>query len=96
MPYEPEGPGWKQGETSAQAAADMAPKAATLRQMALEALREADEPLTADEVAARLRMDRLSIRPRLTELKNLGRVVDSGQRGTTLAGKSAVKWKIAA
>lgn len=92
MPYEPEGPGWKQGDTSAQAAAEMAPKAATLRQMALDALREADEPLTADEVAARLRMDRLSIRPRITELRNAGRVVDSGQRGTTRAGKTAVKW----
>lgn len=95
MPRFPEGPGWKQGETSAQAAAQMAPKAATLRQMALDALRAAGEPLTADEVAERLRMDRLSIRPRLTELKNAGRVVDSGERGTTLAGKTAVKWRAA-
>lgn len=95
MPYEPEGPGWKQGDTSAQAATDMAPKAATLRQMALAALREAGEPLTADEVATRLCMDRLSIRPRITELKNAGRVVDSGQRGTTRAGKTAVKWRAA-
>lgn len=29
-------------------------------------------------------------------LNTAGRVVDSGERGTTLAGKTAVKWKIAA
>lgn len=95
MPRLPEGPGWKQGDTSAQAAAEMAPKAATLRQMALDALREAGEPLTADEVAARLRMDRLSIRPRITELKDMGRVLDSGLRGKTRARKTAVKWRAA-
>ncbi|MCZ2501098.1 hypothetical protein GN316_31420 [Xylophilus sp. Kf1] len=51
--------------------------------------------MTADEIAARLRMDRLSIRPRISELKSAGRVVDSGQRGKTQAGKNAVRWRIA-
>lgn len=95
MPYEPNGPGWKQGATSADAAAKIAPRAETLRQMALDALRAAGEPMTADEIAARLCQDRLSIRPRISELKSAGRVVDSGQRGKTQAGKNAVRWRIA-
>ena len=38
------------------------------------------EPLTADECAQRLGMDRLFCRPRCSELKAMGKIVDTGER----------------
>ncbi|MEQ8707951.1 MAG: hypothetical protein RIC36_03110 [Rhodospirillales bacterium] len=48
--------------------------------------------LTADELAARLGMDRWSIQPRTSELRCKGLIRDSGQRRPNATGKLAIVW----
>lgn len=86
----PQAPGFKRTDTSRQAAEDMKPNAATLRSKVLRALGNC--PLTADECAAVLRQPVLSIRPRLSELRELGRIEDSGKRRRNASGKNAIVW----
>jgi predicted ArsR family transcriptional regulator len=86
----PSQPGWKGMETSRAAADDVAPKAPRLREMVLVALR--DKPRTADECADHLGIDKLSIRPRCSELSALGKIVDTGDRRLNASGKRAVVW----
>lgn len=49
-------------------------------------------PATADEIAARLDLDRLYVRPRVSELKTLGRIVDTGERRRNNGGRFATVW----
>ena len=48
--------------------------------------------LTADEVAGRLGLSILSVRPRISELTRLGKVRDSGHRRRNTSGKNAIVW----
>lgn len=81
------------GKTDTSIAARGAINAAALREQSLDAIRSAGEiGLTADETADRLRVDRLSIRPRCTELKVCGFIRDSGQRRLNASGKRAIVW----
>lgn len=50
-------------------------------------------PHTADEVAELLHRDRLSIRPRLSELFKQGFVRKTGQRRRNASGQSANVWE---
>ena len=84
----PQTPGYKKTDTSEQAALAMKPKAATLRAMVLEELKNGEG--TADQIADRLKIDFMSIRPRLSELKESEKVIDTGRRGTSRYGKSAI------
>lgn len=88
-PY-PLSAGWKAEGTSREAAEKVDAK--TLRARVLTEL--AKSPGTADEIAHRLHIDRLSIRPRLSELSALGRVEDSGVRRVNESGKRAVVWRL--
>tara|TARA_Y100000310_G_scaffold67277_1_gene62596 strand:+ start:32079 stop:32588 length:510 start_codon:yes stop_codon:yes gene_type:complete len=88
----PHRPGHKRTDTSKTAADDMAPKAGTLRTATLDRLRRSTG-LTADEVALALDVDRLSIRPRLSELREMGLVEDSGRRAPNASGKTAIVWR---
>lgn len=90
----PVAPGFKRTDTSRQAAEDMKPNAATLRAKVLTALRLYG-PLTADQCATALSQPILSIRPRLSELRELGKVVDTGDRRPNASGKRAIVWCIA-
>lgn len=90
-PDYPDSPGFKARETSAQAADEMAECAPTLRSKCLVAL-ERSMGLTADEVAGRLGVSILAIRPRISELTRLGKVRDSGARRRNDSGKSAIVW----
>jgi predicted ArsR family transcriptional regulator len=87
-------PGFKARETSRSAAADMAPRGPRLRQLCLDALRLYG-PLTADECADHLHIDKLSIRPRFSELAACNRIVETDQRRQNASGKSAVVWRLA-
>lgn len=78
-------------ETSYDAAAAMEPAAKTLRMAALIAL--ARDAMTADEVATKLGESILTIRPRMSELRTLGMIVDTGDRRLNSSGKRAVVWK---
>lgn len=88
----PHSAGHKRTDTSREAAERV--DAGTLRGKVLQALREG--PATADECAARLGFSILSIRPRLTELRELGRVCDTGARRPNASGRSAIVWGLAA
>ncbi len=93
MSLYPDAPGHRNIETSVAAADDLAPKLGRLQRMAETTIRDAGaHGLTADELAARLDMDRWSIQPRTTELKRKGLVRDSGRRRRNSTGKLAIVW----
>lgn len=80
-------------ETSRAAAEAITGAAVTLRARCLAAVTK--RPMTADEVAAELGVDRLAIRPRLSELKVLRRVEKTEGRRCNVSGKTAVVWRTA-
>ena len=89
----PDTPGHRNVETSIDAANALAPKLGRLQRMAAAAIHDAGWlGLTADELAARLNMDRWSIQPRTSELKRKGLIRDSGQRRPNCTGKAAIVW----
>lgn len=92
----PDAPGHRHIETSIAAARVLTPKLGRLQRMAEEAIRDAGtHGLTADELAARLDMDRWSIQPRTSELKRKALIRDSGQRRPNRTGKMAIVWVVA-
>lgn len=93
MDVYPNSPGHRAVETSIAAAEALAPALGRLQRMAENAIREAGaQGLTADELAARLNMDRWSIQPRTSELKRKGVIRDSGNRRPNCTGKMAIVW----
>lgn len=92
----PDAPGHRNVETSIAAADAIAPKLGRLQRLAEGAIRDAGaRGLTADELAARLKLDRWSIQPRTSELRRKGLIRDSGQRRTNSTGKLAIVWTTA-
>lgn len=89
----PGSPGFKTSGPSQEAAEAMKPTAATLRAHALAVLERG--PKTADEVADAMRESILSVRPRLSELRATGAIVDSGLRRLNASGKNATVWRVA-
>lgn len=89
----PDTPGHRNVDTSIAAANALVPKLGRLQRMTEGAIRDAGAyGLTADELAARLGMDRWSIQPRTSELRRKGLVRDSGQRRRNATGKLAIVW----
>ncbi len=88
----PNHPGAQDRDTSQAAADEIADRAPQLRARALAVL-ERSNGLTADEVAGRLGLSILSIRPRITELAQLGKVRDSGDRRANASGRRAIVWQ---
>jgi predicted HTH transcriptional regulator len=82
--------GFKDGDTSKEAAEGV--DAEFLRAAVLHALKRKG-PMTADECAEAMRRDPLSIRPRFSELKNLGQIKDTGERRKNRSGKKAKVWE---
>lgn len=87
----PHQPGFKRRGTSEDAADAIAPNAATLRAKVRAALEE--RPMTADETADYLGVDKLSIRPRFSELSAVSEIEDSGLRRQNRSGKKAIVWQ---
>jgi predicted ArsR family transcriptional regulator len=87
----PHQPGAQNRDPSREAADQAAETAPLLRAKALAVI-ERSNGLTADEVAGRLGLSILSIRPRLTELSRLGKVRDSGARRRNASGRNAIVW----
>ena len=50
--------------------------------------------LTADEIASRLTQSVLSIRPRVSELKEMGEIEKNGLRRPNVSGMKAAAWRI--
>jgi hypothetical protein len=89
----PDAPGHRQVDTSIAAAAALTPKLGRLQRLAAAAIRGAGtHGLMADEVAARLELDRWSIQPRTSELRRKGVIRDSGKRRPNSTGKRAIVW----
>ncbi len=88
----PNEPGAKVGGTSREAAEAMKPSAATLRDHCLAFLGDWG-PSTTDECAKAMQVSILSIRPRFSELKRLGKIEDSGERRFNASGHRAIVWK---
>ena len=96
MSIYPDAPGHRNVDTSMAAADDLAPKLGRLQRMAETTIRSAGaHGLTADELSARLEMDRWSIQPRTSELRRKGLIRDSGQRRPNGSGKLAIVWTAA-
>jgi predicted transcriptional regulator len=92
-PRYPRRPGWKESETSREAALEMEARAGTLRRLALDYIRK-HPGHTADEVASALGESAWAIRPRVSELRKLGLVINEG-RGRNKSGKGAHLWRAA-
>lgn len=93
MPVTHEGVGWKGTDTSHAAAEAAAPAAPILRTRVMEVMRRTSRALTADEIAARIDVHFLSVRPRVAELHAAGRLVDSGERRIGRFGRPQIAWR---
>jgi hypothetical protein len=89
----PDAPGHRNVDTSIDAANAIAPDLGRLQRLAETAIRAAGEAgLTADELAAWLKLERWTVQPRTTELSRKGFIRDSGQRRRNVTGKRAIVW----
>lgn len=80
-------------DTERAAARLIEPKTGTLRALALARVFDAgSEGLTHGELAEVTGKNHYSIAPRVTELVDLGWVIDSGQRRKTALGSPAIVW----
>lgn len=89
----PHVPGYKRTETSAAAAESVKPRTELLRNRILSLLTPALQ-LTADEAADLLGESVLSVRPRFSELRELGKITDTGVRRPNESGRSAIVWRL--
>lgn len=87
----PNSPGYKEGDTSKDAADRISGRVAILRQQALDYIK-ANPLKTADQIANALNETPLSIRPRITELRKAGLIRNEG-RGVNASGCSAHRWR---
>jgi len=89
----PDAPGYRSTDTSQAAAEAMKPKVSVLRRMVLTALETG--PMTTLEIAHHVRQRYETIQPRTSELKDMGLIEDSGERGISRdPRKKAIIWKI--
>lgn len=89
----PDAPGFKDRTTSRDAAASMASSVSRLRGMCLQALRDIGSS-TPDEIAAELGLSVLSVRPRITELAKMGRIIPTGETRPNASGRSAKVYRL--
>lgn len=89
----PRQPGFKALGASEEAARHVAGAATRLRAEVLTELSHGSG--TADEIAKRMRRSPLSVRPRLSELKAMGKITATGERRRNESGMSASVWKVA-
>lgn len=89
----PNGPGFKARDTSRAAAEAMAPQVKSLRARVFDELKKA--PGTPEQIAHRLKVPLMNVRPRCSELAAKGLIVDSKVRGTAMGGRQAIIWRIA-
>lgn len=89
----PHYPGAKVAGASQSAAEAVAEHAPTLRER-VEFILGFEGPMTTDEMAERLDVSVLSVRPRFSELMKLGRIEQTGERRTNGSGMTANVWRI--
>jgi predicted Rossmann fold nucleotide-binding protein DprA/Smf involved in DNA uptake len=84
-------PGARANDTSREAGICAQELAQFLRPRCLAAVQT--KPQTADEVAELLGQTVLAVRPRFSELRKLGQVVDSGARRLNAYGNRQIVWR---
>lgn len=83
-------PGFTERTTSKAAAAKMAPRAPTLRGLVLVAITDVwPAGLTADEAAEAVGATVLAVRPRLSELKAMGKIIPTAITRPNISGVEA-------
>jgi len=88
----PTSPGYKETTTSKEAAKAISGRAEHLRDRALAHI--ANRPSTADEVAEAIGETVLAVRPRITELKQLGKIERTGERRANASGQKAHVYRV--
>lgn len=79
-------------ETSVVAALNEASRVITLREAVFRCLSQKER--TADQCAQALDKSILAIRPRLSELRAMGKIHDTGRRSRNASGHKAAVWAI--
>ena len=93
QPY-PETPGYKARDTAKAAADGIAPQAKSLRARVFDAIKA--QPGTPEEIAARLGVPLMNVRPRTSELSARELIEDSGERREADGGRKAIVWRVKA
>ncbi len=88
--------GWLMSEVLAWRDAKMAPAISAARKEDVLACLTRRGPMTADECAAALGLDILSIRPRFSELSRLGLIKKTGEQRPNRSGDHAAVWRLTA
>jgi len=88
----PDAPGWKENDTSREAAEAIAPRVGRLQALVYAFLQE-HPGYTADEIADAIGEDFMAIRPRVSELRKMGRIAPDG-RGLSRSNKACHTWKV--
>lgn len=78
-------------DSASRAAGESVPVKALQRLVHVDLCRHGDA--TADECAARLGMDVLTIRPRFSELRRLGKIIPTDQRRPSSRGTPSTVWR---
>jgi predicted ArsR family transcriptional regulator len=91
----PDAPGFRVSGPSEQAAEAIAGTASKMREMVLAQFALHPSGATADEIAKDLNLSVLSVRPRVSELKRTGKIVQTKSRRKNESGMTATVWRIA-
>lgn len=92
----PNHPGYQATDTSRAAAVGMAGRAAYLQTVVLGAIRSAGaQGMTIEEVAEATGHGRHSVQPRTSELREMGKIKDSGLRRPLASGRNGICWVVA-
>ena len=81
-------------DTSRAAAQSVAEQAKTLRAQVVWALVRARRPMAAEELAQAMGLETQQVAKRLSDLRRLNMLSDSGQRFVNSSGRSAVRWRL--
>ncbi len=90
----PKTPGWTEPTTSRDSALLMVNTCDQFREIVLRAIAASPSGLTADEAAAKIGRTVLATRPRVAELRGLGKIEDTGERRRNESGRLAKTWRV--
>ena len=91
MPYNQNGTGYQQNESSKQAANFRQKGKLTIRSQVHDLFKEHSD-LTAEDVSKLLNKPEISVKPRVTELKNAGVIRNSGKKSMGKWGTLITIW----
>jgi predicted ArsR family transcriptional regulator len=92
MPHTIHGTGYSKRDTSHEAARAIEPDVGTIRADVLNAIRNVDFGLTADQCAEILNLSPLTVRPRFTELSKAGLIIATTEKRLNRSGRRAQVW----